>query len=238
MHLSPWGRVVAISALLVVGGAIALAVGALASTRERLVSYPVTGTLDGLSFDLDDGDIVIVGGGRANAVEVRRTERSSFGHEPVTQRVGRRQRRARSLALPHRAARAVHGRLPGDRARQRRARRPHERREREPARLSRLGPDHRPAAARSTSRTTAATRSTRARAPAPSRCRPPARRRGCRCARARARSARRCRPAATTIDAESSSGRESVRGLTARDDAPYSVQALSGSGDVTLEGRS
>ena len=34
MLLSPWGRVVAISALLVVGGALALAIGALASTRE------------------------------------------------------------------------------------------------------------------------------------------------------------------------------------------------------------
>ena len=47
VRLSPWGRVVAISALLVVGGAVALAVGALASTRDRVVSYPVTGTLAG-----------------------------------------------------------------------------------------------------------------------------------------------------------------------------------------------
>ena len=50
--LSPWGRVVAISALLVVGGALALAVGALASDHRREVSYPVTGTLNGLAFDL------------------------------------------------------------------------------------------------------------------------------------------------------------------------------------------
>ena len=45
------------------GRSAALAVGALASTRERLVSYPVTGSLEGLAFDLGDGDIVIVGGG-------------------------------------------------------------------------------------------------------------------------------------------------------------------------------
>src|SRR4051812_13158346 len=85
MHLSPWGRVVAISALLVVGGALALAVGALASTREYRRSYPVTGTLEGLRFDLGDGDIVVVGGGR-DAVEVSRTERYAFGHGPATRR--------------------------------------------------------------------------------------------------------------------------------------------------------
>ena len=86
VRLSPWGRVVAISALLVVGGAIALAVGALASTRDRVVSYPVTGTVQGLTFDLGDGDIVIVGGGQRDGVQVQRSERSSFGHAPVTER--------------------------------------------------------------------------------------------------------------------------------------------------------
>ena len=120
MLLSPWGRVVAISALLVVGGAIALAIGALASTREPRVSYPVTGALEGLAFDLGDGDIVIVGGGRRDGVEVRRTERYAFGTRP--RRAGREGRRLRRpLALPDLAARAVHRRLPRDRARQRRA---------------------------------------------------------------------------------------------------------------------
>lgn len=86
MRLSPWGRVVAVSALLVVGGAVALAVGALASTRERIVSYPVTGTLKGISFDLADGGIVVVGGGRPGAVTVERTERFAFGHSAHTTR--------------------------------------------------------------------------------------------------------------------------------------------------------
>ena len=39
------------------------------------------------------------------------------------------------------------------------------------------------------------------------------------------------------IDAESTSGEAQVRGITARDDAPYSVQVFSGSGDVFVEGR-
>jgi hypothetical protein len=86
MRVSPWGRVIAISALLVVGGALALAVGALASTRERLVSYPVTGALRGVAFDLGDGAIVIVGGGRRDAVTVERTERFAFGHGAKTTR--------------------------------------------------------------------------------------------------------------------------------------------------------
>jgi DUF4097 and DUF4098 domain-containing protein YvlB len=38
------------------------------------------------------------------------------------------------------------------------------------------------------------------------------------------------------VDAESDSGRRRVRGVTADDDAPYQVQALSTSGDVTVEG--
>src|SRR4051794_34463247 len=84
--LSPWGRVVAISALLVVGGAVALAVGAFASTRERLITYPVTGALRGVAFDLGDGGIVLVGGGRRDAVTVQRTERFAFGHDAQTTR--------------------------------------------------------------------------------------------------------------------------------------------------------
>ena len=84
MRLSPWGRVVAISALLVVGGAAALAVGAIASSKPRLVTYPVTGTVEGLAFDVADGDIVIVGGG--DSIDVRRSERYSFGHAPATER--------------------------------------------------------------------------------------------------------------------------------------------------------
>src|SRR3954471_24668898 len=84
--MSPWGRVVAISALLVVGGAIALAVGALASTGRHLITYPVTGTVGGLAFDLGDGDIEIVGGGQGDTVQVRRTERYACGHRPRTAR--------------------------------------------------------------------------------------------------------------------------------------------------------
>src|SRR3954464_2294646 len=84
--LSPWGRVVAISAVLVVGGAIALAVGAIASTRPHLITYPVTGTVGGLAFDVDDADIEVVGGAQGDSIQVRRSERYAFGHRPQTTR--------------------------------------------------------------------------------------------------------------------------------------------------------
>ena len=40
------------------------------------------------------------------------------------------------------------------------------------------------------------------------------------------------------LDAETSSGEEAVRGVIARPDAPYAVQLLSASGDLSVEGRS
>jgi len=39
------------------------------------------------------------------------------------------------------------------------------------------------------------------------------------------------------VDAESASGRNVVRGITATSEAPFSIQALSTSGDVVVEGR-
>ena len=45
-------------------------------------------------------------------------------------------------------------------------------------------------------------------------------------------------PGRYDLDAESTSGSEVVRGIDARSDAPYAVQVLSASGDVSVEGRS
>ena len=140
MRLSPWGRVVAISALLVVGGAVALAIGALAST-QRAARRPTrsTGRSKGVAFDLGDGDI---DGRRRRAARRRRGAalRALRVRAPAVRRAARRRRHVpRPLALPDDAARAVHRRLPRGRARQRRARHPHQRRARQPARLPRLG---------------------------------------------------------------------------------------------------
>ena len=86
MRLSPWARAVAVSAVLVLGGAAVLAAGALTTRHARLVSYPVGGEPGGLSFDLDDADVDIVGGGPRARMTVQRLERYAFGHDARTVR--------------------------------------------------------------------------------------------------------------------------------------------------------
>src|ERR687897_2396110 len=80
--LSPWGRVVAVSALLVVGGALALFVASVASTQATQPSFDIVGTVEALTLDIADSDVVVVGGGSRDAVEIQRTQRFAFGHAP------------------------------------------------------------------------------------------------------------------------------------------------------------
>lgn len=76
----------AASAVLVVGFLGVLAAMALASTRERVVTYQVKGTVSGLELDLGDADVTIVRGGRRRAVEIHRSDRFAFGHDVETRR--------------------------------------------------------------------------------------------------------------------------------------------------------
>jgi hypothetical protein len=85
-HLSPWGRLVALSALLVVGTAIGLTIARVASGEERLATYAVRGSLNGIALDLGDGDVVVAGGGGRADVSVQRTDRYTFGHAAVARR--------------------------------------------------------------------------------------------------------------------------------------------------------
>jgi hypothetical protein len=79
-RLTPWTRLVAVCAVLVIGCLVALATLAVASQGERIVSYPVSGSLNGLQLDLGDADVVIARGGRRPAVEIQRRESFAFGH--------------------------------------------------------------------------------------------------------------------------------------------------------------
>jgi hypothetical protein len=85
-RLSPWGRLVAASALLVLGTAIALTIARVASGEERLATYAVRGSLNGIVLDVGDGDVVVAGGGARADVAVQRTDRYTFGHAAVTRR--------------------------------------------------------------------------------------------------------------------------------------------------------
>ena len=227
----------AISALLVVGGAVALAIGAFASTRDRVVSYPVTGTVEGLRFDLGDGDIVITGGGQREDVEIQRSERSSFGHQPVTER----RVRGRVFAVKSRCPTSLLG----------------------PCRVvyrvvvpDNVAVDVRTSggdvsfrgyrgSARVLTGGGAITvagycgNSLDARAGSgdiafDADCAPPSLSLRSNSGTIRAL----IPPGRYDLDAESSAGEERVRGVTATSDAPYSVQVLSTSGDVFVDGRS
>ncbi|MCW3001275.1 MAG: hypothetical protein JWQ20_573 [Conexibacter sp.] len=85
-RLSSWGRLVAACGVLVAGAAVALGVWSLTSSEERRVAYVVRGTITGMTLDLDDADVVVEGGGSRTSVAVEHIDRFGFGHAPVAQR--------------------------------------------------------------------------------------------------------------------------------------------------------
>jgi len=74
------------SALLVGGAVAALAIASVASSHERVVSFDVRGSLSGVSLDVDDADVTITGGGQRAVLGVQRTDRYAFGHDADVQR--------------------------------------------------------------------------------------------------------------------------------------------------------
>jgi putative adhesin len=237
MRLSSWGRVVAISALLILGGAVALAIGAVVSSDELRASYPVTGSLDGLAFDLGAGDIVIVGGGRREAAEVERVERYAFGHgaktEPAVDGGVFRVRSRCPTSLLGGCTVAYRVIVPDNVALDIRTSGGHVslRGYRGSAKVTTGG------GAIDISGYCGNSLDARAGAGAitlDATCAPP--RLSLRSGSGPIRAV--LPPGRYDVDAESSSGSERVRGLTPRPDAPYSVQVLSASGDVSVEGRS
>ena len=85
-RISRWSIVVMASALLVGGAVAALAIASVASSHERVVSFDVRGSLGGVSLDVDDADVTITGGGRRAVLGVQRTDRYAFGHDADVQR--------------------------------------------------------------------------------------------------------------------------------------------------------
>jgi Putative adhesin len=86
MRLSSWARAVAVSAVLVVGAAAVLGIGALASRHARLVSYPVGGEPQGVAFDVAGAAVDVVGGGQRGGMTVERLDHYAFGHDARTTR--------------------------------------------------------------------------------------------------------------------------------------------------------
>jgi hypothetical protein len=78
---SPWWWLVAGSALILAIVAAVMAVWWLTSRETRIVSYRVVGTLSAVELDLGSAPVQIVGG-PGGAVEVRREEEFAFSHPP------------------------------------------------------------------------------------------------------------------------------------------------------------
>jgi hypothetical protein len=235
-RISPWGAVVAVSALLVVGAAVALLVATVASSRERAVRFAVSGSLSGVSLDVGDADVEIAGGGRRAVLEVQRTDRFAFGHDAVVRRsVAMGELRLRSRcpkAVPHTCS----------------------------SRFRLVVPDNVPVDVR-TSGGTVRLRGYRGSARVTTRggdidvsgfCGFSLQARAetgdidtsaaCAPQQLLLRSTEGSVTAAVPpgryqVEAESTNGAERVSGVAAVDDAPFSIQALSSSGDVVVEGR-
>jgi hypothetical protein len=85
-RLSAWGRLVAASAFVL--GGLGLVVGAwwATSSEDRLTSYAVNGSLNGVLLDLGDADADVMGGGEGRPVRVRYSDSFAFGHAPLARR--------------------------------------------------------------------------------------------------------------------------------------------------------
>jgi hypothetical protein len=232
-RVSAWWWLVAACAVTLVVVAVGTAIWWAASRETRTTSYRVLGDLAGIRLDLGAADVEIDGGG--GAVEIRRVDRFAFGH-PSTER---RSVEAGRLEIVSRCPRQVLGdcrasyrvsvpdnvavevmtssgavRLEGVRASVQ-----VQTRSGGVAAggfcgfslraISEAG-DVSAAADCSTERLELRSRSGDVRAVVPT--------------------------GRYRVDAESDAGRRRVRGVTADDDAPYQVQALSTTGNVTVEG--
>jgi hypothetical protein len=235
-RISPWGALVAMSAVLVVGAAAALLIATVASSHEREVRFAVRGSLSGVSLDVGDADVEIAGGGQRELLEVQRTDRYAFGHDAVaTRTVAMGELRLRSRcpkAVPHACSSRYRLVVPDN----------------VPVDVRATGGTVRLRGYRGSARLTTRSGdievagfcgfSLQARAESGDIATSAA------CApqqlmlRSTAGSVRASVPPGRyKVEAESTNGAEHVSGVAPVSDAPFSIQALSSSGDVVVEGR-
>lgn len=84
-RLSSWGLIVAASVAVLAAAAAAMAVLWVATADRSSTSYSVPGALLGIEIDVGRGNVEILGGGR-DEVQVLRSEKSLYGHEPEERR--------------------------------------------------------------------------------------------------------------------------------------------------------
>ena len=225
-----------VSALLVVGGAAALLIASVASSHERITSFAVRGSLSGVELDLGNGDVVVAGGGQRPQLDVQRTDRYAFGHDAdVRREVAGGELRIRSRCpstLPHGCSVGYRVTVPDN----------------VPVTIRTSGGkvsfrDYR-GSARVTTRSgdidiasfcgfSLEARAESGDIAATASCAPQQL-----SLRSTSGSVHAAVPTGRyRVEAESASGSHSVHGVASVSDAPFSIQALSSSGDVLVEGR-
>jgi hypothetical protein len=235
-HPSAWAKLVAVSAVLVVGSALGLGVWWAATSEREIATYAVRGAVSAVTLDLGPADAIVVGGGSRRAVQVQRTDDFAFGRRADA----RRQVAGGVLRLRSRCPQTVLGSCS--------------------ARYRVIVPDNIPVTVRTSSgdvRFSAYRGSARidtgtgdiavggycgfalqARAEtgsvqATTSCAPERME-----LRSRTGDVHAVVPAGRyRVDADSDGGHRRVAGLTPADDAPFQIQALSGGGDVDVESR-
>src|SRR3954451_3757892 len=88
-HASSWGWLVTVSAFALLTAVLVMVVWWGATSEERTSTYVVRGTVNGITIDLGDADLDIVGGGSQAALQVSHMDRFSFGHPAEAQRTVR-----------------------------------------------------------------------------------------------------------------------------------------------------
>jgi hypothetical protein len=84
-RISRWGLLVAASATVLIAATAVMTVLWLATSDRSSTSYSVGGAVLGVELDIGRGNVEILGGGR-DEVQVIRTDRSLYGHEPRERR--------------------------------------------------------------------------------------------------------------------------------------------------------
>jgi hypothetical protein len=76
---SAWTTLVGVSAVLVIGTGAGLGVWWLATSERQIATYAVRGTVSSVTLDLGGADASVVGGGSRRGVQVRRIDDFAFG---------------------------------------------------------------------------------------------------------------------------------------------------------------
>jgi hypothetical protein len=86
-HASSWNWLVTVSAFALLTAGLVMVVWWAATNEERTGTYNVRGSVSGITLDLGEADLQIVGGGNQAALQVSHTDRFAFGHPAEAERV-------------------------------------------------------------------------------------------------------------------------------------------------------